>query len=99
MFSAKVYFLGKYRPLTVVADTLPGALDALGARIQPNAPSAVHARFADIVEAAQKPSPIRGYAFSCEHGTFGAGWSEGDTRWPTLDALTADFPPCPGIQY
>ena len=92
-----IYFLGKYRPLSVEGDTLEEIFERLEQRAQeapPEARERLHA-----LRMAYDPTAK---SQSVEHGFYGASWLETD-RHP-LDSelwerVWQSMPPCPGLIY
>lgn len=92
-----IYFLGKYRPLSVEGDNLEEIMIDLAIRANhapPEAQERVMALWASLDPRASRQS--------VEHGSYGASWLETD-RHP-LDSelwerVWQSMPPCPGLIY
>jgi len=92
-----IYFLGKYRPLSVEGDNLEEIMIDLGIRAN-HAPPEVQERVMSLW-ASLDP---RAGAQSVEHGSYGASWLQTD-RHPLDTELWQrvwdSMPPCPGLIY
>jgi hypothetical protein len=92
-----IYFLGKYRPLSVEGDNLEEIMIDLAIRANqapPEAQERVMSLWASL--------DTRATSQSVEHGYYGASWLETD-RHP-LDSelwerVWQSMPPCPGLIY
>jgi hypothetical protein len=88
-----IYFLGKYRPLSVEGDSLDEVMVELTRRAQ-EAPEEVRER----VKTLWLNSDPRYGGQSNEHGSYGARWVQEDE--PAFPHDTWDsMPPCPNLIY
>jgi hypothetical protein len=92
-----IYFLGKYRPLSVEGDNLEEIMIDLAIRANQAPPEAQ-----ERVMALWQSLDPRASAQSVEHGFYGASWLETDRR--PLDTelwqrVWDSMPPCPGLIY
>ena len=88
-----IYFLGKYRPLSVEGDNLEEVMIELTRRAQ-DAPQEVRERVKDLW-LSLSPRYTRQ---SVEHGSYGACWMEADRPAFQGDPWQS-FPPCPNLIY
>jgi hypothetical protein len=88
-----IYFLGKYRPLSVEGDSLEEVMVELTYRAQ-EAPEEVRER----VKTLWLTSDTRYTRQSVEHGYYGACWMQADQ--PAFEGNPWEsMPPCPNLIY
>jgi hypothetical protein len=88
-----IYFLGKYRPLSVEGDNLEEVMIELSTRAK-DAPQEVQER----VKTLWLYLDAKYTRQSVEHGSYGAMWMQTDTH--PIEPSTWDFmPPCPNLIY
>lgn len=88
-----IYFLGKYRPLSVEGDNLEEVMIELSTRAR-EAPQEAQERIKDLWLGIDTR-----YSKQCvEHGSYGASWVKADR--PAFPPDTWDaMPPCPNLIY
>jgi len=88
-----IYFLGRYRPLSVEGDNLEEVMIELSARAR-EAPQEVQERIKDLWLGID----TRNAAHSVQHGSYGACWMKADK--PPFPPDTWDWmEPCPNLIY
>lgn len=88
-----IYFLGKYRPLSVEGDNLEEVMIELSARAR-EAPQEAQ----ELVKELWLGIDPRYTRQSIEHGSYGASWAKADG--PPFPPDTWDaMPPCPNLIY
>lgn len=96
MFTAKVYFFGKYRPAVFQAETLPVVYRQLQAAIAGDADDYFRQALPQLHKAIT--GPIGYSAVSREYGMRGIEIAK-RPHDPFLDAVTRHLPPYPGVDY
>jgi type VI protein secretion system component VasF len=88
-----IYFLGKYRPLSVEGDNLEEVIIELSERAR-EAPQEVRERIKDLWLGID----TRNAAHSVQYGSYGAAWMKADK--PPFPPDTWDWmEPCPNLIY
>ena len=88
-----IYFLGKYRPLSVEGDNLEEVMIELSSRAR-EAPQEAQERIKDLWVGIDTQYSKQ----SIEHGSYGASWMQADR--PAFPPDTWDaMPPCPNLIY